>query len=74
MKKENFYGMTVDVVNGRTYWQKGSFSTIAELVKHVKRYSSGFKHLVIYKMNDKDSLDFVEHKDSGSFQVDFASY
>ena len=67
MPKQEFYGMTVDVINGTTYWQRGSFATTSDLIKHVKRYSQGRKHLVIYQQNDQGKLDFVEHKDSQSY-------
>ena len=34
MNNQEFFGMTVNVANGKTYWQAGGFATVAELVYH----------------------------------------
>ena len=39
MNNQEFFGMTVNVANGKTYWQAGGFATVAELVHHVRRYT-----------------------------------
>lgn len=67
MNTRNIYGMTVDPVTGNTYWQLGRYATVSELVKHVKRYVKGSKHLVVYSMGDDNSLKFVEHMNEGTY-------
>jgi hypothetical protein len=63
----NIYGMTVDAETGKTYWQKGSYVTVGDLVKHVKRHSKTKKHLVVYSMDPGGYLRFVEHMDKDAY-------
>ena len=63
----DYYGMTVDPTKGTTYWQMGRYATISELVKHVKRYSQGMKHLVIYRMDSEGCLQFVDHMNKETY-------
>ena len=67
MKKQEFYGVTVNVVNGKTYWQTASYRSVADLVKHVKRYSKGRKHIVVYTEGKGGDLVFVKHMDAGTY-------
>lgn len=67
MIKQEFFGVTVNVLNGRTYWQTGRFASVADLVKHVKRYSRSHKHLVVYIEDEKRELVFVEHINAGTY-------
>ena len=67
MSKQEFFGVTVNVVNGRTFWQTGSFASVADLVKHVKRYSRSHKHLVVYTEDKKRELVFVDHLNAGTY-------
>jgi len=67
MDNQKFYGMTVNVVGGKTYWQIGGYESIADLVNHVKRYSKGRKHIVVYQENEQNELVFVEHLNAGTY-------
>jgi len=67
MTTRDFYGMTVDPVTGKTYWQQGRYATVTDLIKHVKRYVKGSKHLVVYKMGSDNSLKFVDHMNEGTY-------
>ena len=67
MNKQEFYGVTVNVLNGKTYWQTGSYRSVADLVKHVKRYSKGLKHIVVYVEGKGGELVFVEHLNAGTY-------
>ena len=61
--KIRYYGMTVKVDTGTTYWQKGSYATVDELVDHVQRYARNTVHLVVYRTVDDGWLELVEHRD-----------
>jgi len=72
MNNQEFFGVTVNVVNGKTYWQagatkRGGFISKAELINHVKRYSRGRKHIVVYQENEQNELVFVEHLNAGTY-------
>ena len=72
MDNQEFFGVTVNVVTGKTYWQagptkRGGFATLGELVYHVRRYSKGRKHLLIYKENKKGELVFHDHLSAGTY-------
>ena len=72
MNDQEFFGVTVNVVNGKTYWQagptkRGGFASKAELIHHVKRYSKGRKHIVVYAENNQRELIFVEHLNAGTY-------
>ena len=67
MGKQEFFGVTINVLNDRTFWQTGGFASVAELIKHVKRYSRGRKHLVVYTEDKKGQLVFVEHLNAGTY-------
>ena len=67
MNDQKFYGMTVNVVGGQTYWQIGGYESVAELINHVKRYSKGPKHIVVYTENNQRELVFVEHLNAGTY-------
>ena len=67
MNDQEFFGMTINVVNGKTYWQAGGFATVGELVYHVRKYSKGRKHLLIYKQNKKGELVFHDHLSAGTY-------
>ncbi len=67
MGKQEFFGVTVNVLNGRTFWQTGRFASVDELIKHVKRYSRSHKHLLVYTEDEKRELVFVEHLNAGTY-------
>jgi hypothetical protein len=72
MSDQEFFGVTVNAVNGKTYWQagaskRGGFISKAELINHVKRYSKGPKHIVVYTEDNQRELVFVEHLNAGTY-------
>lgn len=72
MNDQEFFGVTVNVANGKTYWQagetkRGGFTSKAELINHVKRYSKGPKHIVVYTEDNQRELVFVEHLNAGTY-------
>jgi len=62
-----FWAMTVDVVNGRTYWQKGSFESRQAIIEHVNRYSGNQKHIQIFQTTEHGLLEFLEHVAAGTY-------
>ena len=55
-----YYGLTIDVKNCRTYWQKAQKSQ-EKVRQHVERYVHKPCHLIIYCAGYGEKLKFVRH-------------
>ena len=67
MGEQYFFGITINPINGKTYWQCGDFRSPSEVVTHVKAYTKTPKHLAIYRRKDGSDLEFVEHLNAGTY-------